>query len=120
VSEEAVQETPIEQTADSEVSETTKEKTEGKTDAVPAKRPARRRRSSAKKPAVEGTSAVANAVVQNPEEAIDDAAKNENKPEPSEFDRNDSAEGTKTTVINVGDEATEVAEKPKKGWWRRG
>jgi hypothetical protein len=65
---------------------------------------------------VEETAAVANAVVQAPEEATDKAANNGNKTEPSKTDSNDAAKSPKIAVVNVGDE---VAEKPKKGWWRR-
>jgi ribonuclease E len=119
-SEGGVQETPFEHAADAEVSGTTEEKTDGKIDAIPAKKPVRRRRSRARKLVVEGTAAVANVVVQAPEGATGEATKNENKPEPSETNGKDAAEAPETSVINVGDEVIEVAKKPKKGWWQRG
>jgi ribonuclease E len=66
---------------------------------------------------VEETAAVANEVVQAPEESTDKAANNGGKAEPSETDSNDAAKSPKIAVVNVDDE---VAEKPKKGWWQRG
>ena len=69
---------------------------------------------------MKGTAAVANVVVQAPEEATGEATKNENKPEPSETNGKNTAEAPKTSVINVGDEVIEVTKSPKKGWWRRG
>ena len=36
-----------------------------------------------------------------------------------EADAQQSAEAAKTTVINIGDGEAAVAEKPKRGWWRR-
>ena len=65
---------------------------------------------------VEETAAVTNAVAQAPEEATEKAANNGNKPKPSDADSNDAAKAPKIAVVNVSDE---VAEKPKKGWWRR-
>jgi ribonuclease E len=135
-SEGAVKEPPVAQTADAEVSGATEEKTDEKTDDIPAKKSPRRRRSRAKNPAAEETAVVADAVVEPPEEATDEAAEkpkrrrtrkkvkepiaeNENKPEPSETGSKEISEAARTTVINVGDEVKEVVEKPKKGWWRR-
>jgi len=135
-SEGTAQETPVAQSANTEASGTTEEKTEAKTDDTPIKKPARRRRSRARKPAAKETAVVADAAVEPPAEATDEAAEkpkrrrtskkieepaaeNENKPAPSEPDSKEIAKAAKTTVINIGDEVKEAEEKPKKGWWRR-